>query len=78
MRAQVIHDGVHSLRRARDPALNVVEEVDPMRTAASRIGMREGLAGGRTKRAKDIAFGAAAIIDLLSGSAGRVFVCTRA
>jgi hypothetical protein len=72
---QLIHDRVHPPGRARDPALNVVEEVDPIRTAPSWIGMRKGFARRRTKRAKDIAFGAAAIVDLLSGALGRSGLC---
>ena len=46
-----------------------------MRTAPPWIGMREGFARGRTKRAKGYVFGAAAIIDLLSGSLGRSGLC---
>ncbi len=37
--------------------------------------MREGFARGRTKRPKDIALGAATVVDLLSGSLGRPGVC---
>lgn len=70
MRTQVIHDRGHSLGRARDPDLNVVEEVDPMRTAPSWIGMGEGFAGLGTECPEDVALGAATIIDLLPGPLG--------
>src|SRR5215203_2836159 len=71
MGAQVIHDRVHPLSRARDPGLNVVEEVDPMGAAPTRIGMRESLSRRGTKRTEDVAFGAPTIIDLLPGALGR-------
>src|SRR5918998_2031757 len=70
MGAQVIHDRVHPLSRARDPGLNVVKEVDPMGAAPTRIGMREGLSRRGTKRTEDVAFGAPTIIDLLPGALG--------
>src|SRR5215218_7242744 len=71
MGTQVIHDRVHPLSRARDPGLNVVEEVDPMGAAPTRIGMRESLSRRGTKRTEDVAFGAPTIIDLLPGALGR-------
>jgi hypothetical protein len=52
MGAQIIHDGVHPPGRTRDPGLNVLQEVDPMRAAASWIGMREGLARAGQKAPK--------------------------
>jgi hypothetical protein len=71
---QVVHDHVHPLGRVRDPGLNLLQQVDPV-SAASRIGMREGSARGRTKRAKEIAPSAATVVDLLSGSLGRSDLC---
>src|SRR5215212_648107 len=75
MRTQVIHDRVHPPGRARDPALNVLQEVDPMGAAASRIGMRERFARRRTEGPGDVAFGAAAIINLLLRAPGWSRLC---
>jgi hypothetical protein len=48
----------------------MIEEVDPMRTATSRVRMREGLSGRRAKRPEDVTFGTPAIVDLLPGALG--------
>src|SRR5829696_6312170 len=45
MGTQVIHDRVHPLSRARDPGLNVVEEVDPMGGAPTIIDLLPGALG---------------------------------
>jgi hypothetical protein len=49
----------------------MLQEVDPIRAAASGIRMREGLACRGTKRPEDVALGAAAVINLLLRPLGR-------
>ena len=67
----VIHDRIHPLGRARDPGLNVLQKVDPMRAAASWIRMREGFARRGTESPEDVALGAATVVDLLSRALSR-------
>jgi hypothetical protein len=71
MRAQIVEDRVHPLGPAWHPGFNPFQKVDPRRTAAPWIGMREGSARGRTEGPEDVAHGAAAVVDLLPGPLGR-------
>src|SRR3954454_7416946 len=71
MGIEVVDDRVDPLRLRRDPPLDVAEEVGPVGRQAAAVGAVQLLAGGRAGGAKDVPLAAAAIVNLLIGTAGR-------
>jgi hypothetical protein len=67
VRVEVVHHRVDPLDPGVDPALDRAEEIDPVRDGAARVGGGEGVPRGRPEGAEDIAFAAAAVVDLLLG-----------
>src|SRR4029078_6785623 len=65
---EVGHHGVGpldpSLDPSLDPALDRAEEIDPVCGGAAGVGGGEGVPGGRSEGAEDIAFAAPAVVDL--------------
>ena len=65
---EVVDHGVDPLGIGRDPALDLLEEVDPVRGGPAFVGCGEGGACGRLQGAEDVACDIApAVVDLLSG-----------
>src|SRR3954452_20347171 len=64
---EVVHHGVDPRDPSLDPALDLAEEIDPVRGRAARVGGGECLPRGRSEGTEDIALAASAVVDLLLG-----------
>src|SRR5688572_21418256 len=68
MDAEVVDHSVDPLGSGRDPGLDALEEVDPVRGGAALVGCGEGGACRRLQRAEHVARNIApAVVDLLLG-----------
>ena len=68
---EVVDHGVDPLGIGHDPALDLLEEVDPVRGGPALVGRGEGGACGWLQRAEHVARDIApAVVDLLSGPLG--------
>lgn len=71
MHVQVIQDGVDALHLWWDVFIDTAEKVHEVRFDTPGRALRPTLAGSFLQGAIDIAFGSAAIIDLLGGQASQ-------
>jgi len=70
MHSEIVQDGINALGLGRDLALDPIEEVDPVGSGATIIGMSQSRAIGRLEGAKVVAPARASIVDLLPGPLG--------
>src|SRR3954469_16524038 len=67
MEIEVVHHGVDPLGPGIDPALDLAEEIDPVRGGAAGVRDGEGVSRSRSEGTEDIALAAPAVVDLLLG-----------
>src|SRR6516225_10721151 len=70
MHVQVIEDRINPRLLGGNARIDPGEKVDEMRFRAARVTLRPAISGRFPQRAKDIALGASAIIDLLFSALG--------
>src|SRR5579859_706292 len=74
MHVEVVQNGVDTLHGGRDPAVHLLQEVDPVDDGAPAIVLGEGVTDRGLERAKDIALAPSAVVDLLLGPCGGTYV----
>ena len=68
MGAQVVQHRVDPLDVGVEPALDLLQEVDPVGGGAAGVGRGQRLAGRRAEGAEDVAVAAPPVVDLLGGA----------
>ena len=64
--AEVVQDGVDPHALGGQPAVHALQEIHPVGDGAAGVGHGEGVASGRLEGAEDLAFLAAAVVNLLA------------